>query len=117
MNIKPIHTKKDYANALKEVEILMEAKPNTQDGEKLEILSILIEDYEEKHFPISAPDPVEAINFAMEQNELSRKDLEKYIGSRARVSEIMNKKRKLTLQMIRNLYNGLKIPTDVLIGV
>ena len=115
MDIKPIRTEADYASALKEIENLFEAEPDTPEGDRLEILSTLVEAYEEEHYPIPAPDPIEAIYYYMESRGLSRKDLEPYVGSRARVSEILNKKRPLSLPMIRKLHQGLGIPAEVLI--
>jgi HTH-type transcriptional regulator / antitoxin HigA len=115
MNIKPIKTEKDYQKALKRLEQIFNARPGTKDGDELEVLSLLIENYENKHYPIEAPDPIEAIKFRMEQLGYERKDLEKIIGYKGRVSEILNKKRKLTLEMIRRIHNALQIPTDVLL--
>ena len=116
MSIKPIRTKTDYNNALNSISKLMNAKPKSRQADELEILTVLVEDYERKHFPIPAPDPVEAIKFRMEQMDLSRKDLEPCIGSRARVSEILNRKRELTLKMIKSLHDSLGIPVEALIG-
>lgn len=116
MKINPIKNKRDYENALKEVDKLMDAKPNTPDGDRLDVMVTLVESWEEKHFPIESPDPVEAILFVMEQRGLSRIDLEPYIGHRGRVSEVLNHKRSLTLPMIRKLHNGLGIPAEILIG-
>jgi HTH-type transcriptional regulator/antitoxin HigA len=115
MDIKPIKTETDYEAALQEIEELFEAKPDTPEGDRLEILSTLVEAYEEQHYPIPAPDPIEAIRYYMESRGLSRRDLEPYVGSRARVSEVLNKKRPLSLTMIRNLHRGLGIPAEVLI--
>ena len=117
-NLKLIRTKKEHDKALERLEKLMTANPEeaTPEAEELELLAILIEYYEDKIHPIPAPDPIEAIKFRMEQMGLSRKDLEEYIGSRARVSEILNHKRNLTLPMIKKLHAGLDIPTDMLIG-
>ncbi len=115
MDIKPIKSRKDYQHALKQVETLFHAKPNTADGDRLDVLTTLIEAYEAKHYPIDPPDPIAAIAFAMEQQGLERKDLEPYIGSRARVSEVLNHKRTLTLAMIRKLHHALGIPAEVLI--
>ncbi len=115
MEIKPIKTKKDYAAALKEVERLFEAKPGTADGDRLEVLTALISIYEEKHHAVPLPNPVDAIQYYMESRGLTRRDLEKYIGSRARVSEVLNRKRAITMEMIRNLHKGLGIPAEVLI--
>ncbi|MCC6499070.1 MAG: helix-turn-helix domain-containing protein [Anaerolineales bacterium] len=115
MQIKPIKTEKDYNAALKEVEALFGAAPGTPEGDRLEILSTLIESYEDAHYDIPAPDPIEAINYFMESRGLSRTDIEQYIGSRARVSEILNRKRPLTLLMIQRLHTELGIPADVLV--
>lgn len=115
MDIKPIKTEKDYNAALKEVEKLFGAEPGTQEGDQLEILSTLIEAYEDTHYDLPAPDPIEAINYFMESRGLTRTDIERYIGSRARVSEILNRKRPLTLPMIQRLHTGLGIPADVLV--
>jgi HTH-type transcriptional regulator/antitoxin HigA len=113
MNIKPIKSEADYNAALKEIENLFEAKPNTPDGDRLDVLAALVDAYEDKHFSI--PDPIEAIEYYMESRDLSRRDLEEYLGSRARVSEILNRQRPLSLEMIRNLNKGLGIPAEVLI--
>jgi len=115
MNIKPIKTKADYRNALKNVEALMGAKANTANGERLDVLVTLIEAYERKHFPLELPDPVEAIKFQMDQKGLTPKDLEPMIGRLNRVYEILNHKRPLTLKMIWNLHRGLDIPAESLI--
>ncbi|MDX2002676.1 MAG: transcriptional regulator [Chitinophagales bacterium] len=115
MEIKLIKTENDYQQALKRLEGIFDAKKGSKEGDELEILSLLIEKYEDEHYPIDAPDPIEAIKFRMEQNGYEPKDLEKIIGSRGRVSEILNKKRKLTLEMIRKLHNQWHIPTDVLV--
>lgn len=115
MNIKPIKTDADYRAALKEVESLMTAEPNTPEGEKLDILATLIEAYECKHFPLDLPDPVEAIKFEMEQKGLTIKDLEPMIGKSNRVYEVLNRKRSLTLKMIWKLHQGLGIPAESLI--
>ncbi|MEX2566552.1 MAG: helix-turn-helix domain-containing protein [Cyclobacteriaceae bacterium] len=115
MEIRPIRNEADYKNALERLEFIFDAKKGTEEGDELEILSILIDDYENKNFPIEMPDPISAINFRMEQMGLKQKDLVEMIGFKSRVSEIMNKKRKLTLDMIRKLNASLKIPTEVLI--
>lgn len=115
MNIKPIKTETDYELTLIAIESLFDAMPNTPEGDELEILTTLLEAYEEKHYPIDFPDPVAAIEYTMESQGLSRKDLEVCLGSRARVSEILNHKRKLTLAMIKRLYEQFKIPAAVLI--
>ena len=115
MNIKPIKTKADYRAALKDVEVLMGAKANTADGERLDVLVTLIEAHERKHFPFELPDPVEAIKFQMDQKGLTPKDLEPTIGCLNRVYEILNHKRPLTLKMIWKLHRGLDIPAESLI--
>ncbi len=115
MTIKPIKTKKDYQAALGRLEVIFDAKPGTPEGDELEVLGILIDKYEQEHFPIEYPDPIEAIKFRMEQMGYSQSDLAKVIGLKSRASEILNKKRKLTLEMIRQLHQVLGIPTDVLI--
>ena len=115
MDIKPIKTDADYRTALKEVESLMMAEPNTPEGEKLDILVTLIEAYERKHFPLDLPDPVEAIKFEMEQKGLTIKDLEPMIGKSNRVYEILNRKRSLTVKMIWKLHKELGIPAESLI--
>lgn len=115
MKIKPIRNEADYERALERLETIFDAKKGTDEGDELEILSILIDNYENQNFPIEMPDPISAINFRMEQLGLKQKDLVKTIGFKSRVSEIMNKKRKLTLDMIRKLNTDLKIPTEVLI--
>lgn len=116
MEIKPIKNERDYRRALNEIDRLMDARPNTAEGDRLDVLVTLAEAWEEKHWPIELPDPVEAILFAMEQRGLSRRDLEPFIGSRARVAEILNHKRPLSLAMIRRLHRGLGIPAEVLIS-
>ena len=115
MDITPIKTAADHDSALAEIERLFDAAPGSTDGDRLEILTTLVEMYEEKHHPVSPPDPIEAILYHMESRGLSRRDLEPFIGSRARVSEILNRKRPLTVGMIRNLHRGLGISADVLI--
>lgn len=115
MEIKPIRNETDYKKALERLEIIFDAKRGSEEGDELEILSILIDNYESDNFPIEMPDPISAINFRMEQMGLKQKDLVEMIGFKSRVSEIMNKKRKLTLDMIRKLNSSLKIPTEVLI--
>ena len=115
MNIKIIKTEKDYSQALKRVDKIFHAPENSKEGDEAEVLSILIEKYEDEHYPITAPDPIEAIKFRMEQMDMSKKDLAKVIGYKSRVSEIFNRKRKLTLKMIRNLHEKLRIPYELLI--
>ena len=115
MEIKPIKTESDYSETLLEVEQLMAAKIQKTDGDKLDVLVTLIESYEAKYHQILPPDPIEAILHQMESQELTRKDLEPLIGSRARVSEILNKKRSLSIKMIRKLQKGLGISAETLI--
>jgi len=114
MHIKPIKCEKDYANTLGKIESLMSAKPNTPQMDELEVLTTLIEAYEEQHYKIDAPDPIEAIKFRMEQEGLKQKDLVAIVGSKSRVSEVLNRKRKLTIEMIRNLHKQLNIPIESL---
>lgn len=115
MNIKPIKTKVDYRAALKEIETLMTARAGSPDGERLDILATLVEAYEKRHFHFDLPDPVEAIKFRMEQMALTPKDLVPMIGQINRVYEVLNRKRPLTLQMIRRLHQKLGIPAESLI--
>ena len=115
MNIRPIKTDSDYRAALKEIEDLMMADPDTPEGEKLDVMVTLTEAYEAKHFPMDLPDPVEAIKFEMERRGLTVKDLEPLIGKSNRVYEILSRKRTLTLKMIWKLHKGLGIPAESLI--
>jgi HTH-type transcriptional regulator/antitoxin HigA len=115
MDIKPIKTEADYEAALQMVDSLWGAPYGSPEGDKVDILVTLVEAYEEKHYPILPPDPVEAILHYMDSQALSRQDLEPYLGSRARVSEVLNRKRPLSLNMIRKLQSGLGIPADLLI--
>ncbi len=115
MEIRPIRTQADYKAALGEIERLFNAQPGTAEADRLEVLSTLTEVYEEKHYVLPLPDPIEAILYHMESRGLSRSDLEPFIGSRARVSEILNRRRPLTMEMIRSLHKGLGISAEVLI--
>jgi HTH-type transcriptional regulator/antitoxin HigA len=115
MKIKPIKTKKDYEQALVRLEKIFDAKKGTQKGDELEILGMLIDNYEMEKFPIGFPDPVEAIKFRMEQLGYNQTDLANVVGLKSRASEILNRKRKLSLEMIRQIHEGLNIPTEVLI--
>jgi len=115
MNIAPIRNEKDYQKALDRLEDIFDAKKGTEQGDELEVLSILIDQYENENFPIGMPDPIEAIKFRMEQMGMKQKDLAELVGFKSRVSEILNKKRKLTLDMIRKLNTTLHIPTEVLV--
>jgi len=115
MDIKPIKTETDYQNALKRLEVIFDALPNTAEGDELEVLGVLIDNYEKINSPIDMPDPIEAIKFRMEQLNYNNHDLAQIIGLKSRVSEILNKKRKLSINMIRKLHSALSIPTDVLV--
>jgi HTH-type transcriptional regulator/antitoxin HigA len=115
MEIRPIRTDNEYRAALKEIERLWGAGSGTAEGDYVEVLATLVEAYEARHHPIPAPDPIAAIEFMMEQKGLTRRDLEPAIGSRGRVSEVLNRKRPLTLPMVRGLSVLLDIPTDVLV--
>jgi len=115
MDIKPIKTKADYRAALAEIERLFDAKRGTPEGDQLEVWTTLVEAYEARQHPIPLPDPIEAIQYYMDSRGLTRADLEPYIGSRARVAEVLNRKRALSIEMIRRLHTGLGIPSEVLI--
>ncbi|MFZ1493343.1 MAG: transcriptional regulator [Candidatus Competibacter denitrificans] len=115
MDIKPIRTEQDYRVALEEIERLMDAEPDTPEGDRLDVLATLVEAWEEKHFPIEEPDPIEAIQHRMEAMGMSRKDLESMIGGRNRISEVLSRKRPLTINMIRRLSERMRIPAGVLI--
>lgn len=116
MTIHPIHSKSDYENALNRIEAIFDAKSGTSEGDELEILGILVEDYEKRHHPIDAPDPVEAVRFRMEQLGLTQRDLGVMVGSKSRASEILSGKRTMSLRVIRILSQSLGIPADVLLG-
>jgi len=115
MEIKPIKTEQDYNQALERLEMIFGAKKDSSEGDELEVLGILIDQYENEQFPISLPDPVEAIKFRMEQLGYTQNDLANIVGLKSRASEILNRKRKLSLEMIRKIHEVLNIPTDVLI--
>lgn len=115
MDIKVIKTEEDYQQALERLEVIFDAPIDSPEGDEAEILSILIEKYEDEHYPIGPPDPIEAIKFRMEQMDMKKSDLAEIIGYKSRVSEIFSKKRKLTLEMIRRLHEKLKIPYETLI--
>jgi HTH-type transcriptional regulator/antitoxin HigA len=117
MNIAPIKTQRDYRRVLKEIEGLMAAKRNTPAGDRLDVLVTLVEAWERKHYPLDLPDPVEEIKHHMNQNGLAPRDLIPFIGSRNRVHEVLNRRRPLTLKMIRRLHVGLGIPAESLIKV
>lgn len=116
MKIKPIKTEKDYEKALERLEVIFDALPHSKEGDEAEILSLLIENYENQHYPIEAPDPIEAIKIRMEDMNLKQKDLVGIIGGKSRVSEILNKKKRLTVDMIRELEKVLHISASVLVN-
>ena len=117
MEIKPIRSEADYQSALIEIEKLMESQPDTPEGDRMDVLVTLVAAYEARHFPIPEPeDPVEVLEYYMESRGLSRTDLIPYMGSKERVSEVLNRKRGLSLEMIRRLHNGLGIPADLIMG-
>ena len=115
MNIKVLKTEEEYTIALKRLEEIFHAPIDSIEGDEADLLSILIEKYENEHYPIDAPDPIEAIKFRMEQMDMSKRELAEIIGYKSRVSEIFSRKRKLTLKMIRNLHDKLNIPYELLI--
>ena len=116
MNIHPIHTKADYRAAMQRIDAVWDAKPKSPEADELEVLSLLVEKYEKKHITIPDVDPVSLLLHVMEARQLTRKDLEQYIGSRARVAEVLNRVRPLSLEMIRRLSAGLELPADLLIA-
>ena len=118
MNVKPIRTEQDYEAALRAVEPFFdnEPAPDTPEGDFFEVMCLLIAEYEKKHYPIEPPTPIEAIKFRMEQQGLAPKDLEPFIGPRGRVSEVLNRKRALSLRMVKRLHDGLKIPYESLLS-
>jgi len=115
MTLRPIRNEEDYETALEEIEALWEAEAGTQEADRLDILVMLVEAYEAEHYPIPDPDPIELIRHVMDARGLTRRDLEPYFGSRARVSEILNRRRSLSLEMIRKLQTGLGLPADILV--
>jgi len=116
MNIKPIKSETDYRHALKRLEEIFDAPIGTPKSDEADILGLLVDEYEKKHYPIEAPDPIEAIKIRMEELQLKQVDLVEFIGSKSRVSEILNRKRKLTIEMIRNLTKRLNLSPDLLIA-
>lgn len=117
MEIKPIRSEADHQAALKEIERLIESQPGTPEGDRMDVLVTLVEAYEARHFPIPEPDdPVQVLEYYMESRGLTRSDLIAYLGSKERVSEVLNRKRGLSLQMIQRLHAGLGIPADLLVG-
>lgn len=115
MELKPIRSKKEYQTALAEVERLWNAPAKSAEADRLDVLTMLVERYERQHFPIADPDPIEFLGHVMESRDLTRKDLEAFIGPRGRVADILNRTRPLTLEMIRRLADGLHLPAEVLI--
>jgi len=116
MDIRPMKTEQDYKTVIGRIEELWGAKMNTPEGDELDLLITLVESYETKHYPIARPDPIDAIKFRMAQMGLTSADMVKDLGSQSQVSEILNRKRSLTLGMIKSLYKGLKIPADILLA-
>lgn len=116
MEIRPIKTETDYSNSIKRIEALWGAPKDSTEGDELDLLCTLVESYEMQHYPIAPPDPIDAIQFRMEQLGMTKSDLAKYLGAQSRVSEIMSRKRQLTLKMVKSLYNDLKIPADSLLS-
>lgn len=116
MDIRPIKTEQDYNSALSRIEKLWGVKKDTPEGDELDLIVTLVESYEMKHYPIAPPDPIDAIKFRMEQMGMTSADMVQYLGSQSRVSEILNRKRHLTLNMIKSLYKGLKIPAEILLA-
>ena len=116
MNIHPIKTEDDYSKAMQRIDALMDALPGTEEGDELDVLATLVEAYERNHFPIDSPDPVEAILFRMEQMGIDRKALEPFLGGRNRVSEVLNRKRNLSMSQVRKLHDGLNIPLENLVN-
>ena len=116
MTIRPVRNDRDHAAALHRIEALMDAEAGTAAADELDVLATLVEAYEDRHFPIDEPDPIEAIRFRMDQSGLTRRDLERFIGPRGRVSEVLNRQRPLSLRMIRALHRELGIPLESLIG-
>ncbi len=117
ISIRPIKTEDQYKATMEQMKILWECPPNTPEADLLEVLSILVEDYENKHYPIEPLDPIEAIRYRMDEEDLSQKDLVRYFGSKERVSEVLSRKRPLTLRMIKSLYHGLGISADSLLAL
>ena len=116
MEIKPIKTENDYTNSIKRIETLWGAKKDSIEGDELDLLCTLVESYEMHLYPIAPPDPIDAIQFRMEQMGMTKTDLAKYLGAQSRVSEVLSRKRQLTLKMVKSLYKGLRIPADILLS-
>jgi len=115
MQLRPIRNEEEHETALAEIYALWDAEPGTPEADRLDVLMLLVEDYEKQQYPIEPPDPIDLILFVMEANGLKQKDMLPYFGTRARTSEILNRRRSLTLEMIRKLGDGLKLPVDVLV--
>lgn len=116
MKMAPIKNEKEYQKALKELEKVFDAEPGTPEGDTGEVLVLLIEDYEKKHYPIDAPDPIEAIKYIMEEKGLTNKDIIPYFGSKSLVSAVLNRRRNLSLKMIKSLHEGLGLPYEILMA-
>ena len=116
MEIRPIKTEQDYQESIRRIEELWGSKRDTPEGDELDLLCTLVESYEMAHYPIAPPDPIDAILFRMEQMGMTKTDMAKYLGSQSRVSEVLSRKRKLTLKMVKSLYKGLKIPAEILLA-
>jgi len=116
MEIRPIKTENDYNKSIQRIELLWGSVRDTPEGDELDLLCTLVESYEMAHYPIAPPDPVDAILFRMEQMGMTKSDMAKYLGSQSRVSEVLGRKRKLTLKMVKSLYKGLKIPAEILLA-
>lgn len=116
MEIRPIKTEQDYQESIHRIEELWGSKRDTTEGDELDLLCTLVESYEMTHYPIAPPDPIDAILFRMEQMGMTKTDMAKYLGSQSRVSEVLSRKRKLTLKMVKSLYKGLKIPAEILLA-
>ena len=116
MNVAPIKNDKDYKKALKELEKVFDAEPNTPEGDLGQVLVLLIEDYEKKNYPIDSPDPIEAIKYLMEEKGLTNKDVVQYFGSKSLVSQVLKRQRNLSLKMIKALHKGLGLPYEVLLA-
>lgn len=116
MEIRPIKTEDDYNSSIQRIEELWGSKKDTIEGDELDLLCTIVESYEVNHYPIAPPDPIDAILFRMEQMGMTKTDMAKYLGSQSRVSEVLSRKRKLTLKMVKSLYKGLKIPAEILLA-
>jgi HTH-type transcriptional regulator/antitoxin HigA len=115
LQLRPIRNEEEHETVLAEIYSLWNAEPDTAEADRLDVLMLLVEDYEKRHYPIEPPDPIDLILFVMDANGLRQKDMLPYFGTRARASEILNRRRPLTLEMIRKLADGLKLPADLLV--